>query len=79
MLAHSTHVKGAGEFENGVETPRIRVTLATSIPEEICKRVNLGYQDYKTLEPQDWANREDEGRLLVEHAGEHLYRLDEPL
>ena len=79
VLAHSTHVKGAGKFANGVETPRIQVTLATSIPEEVCKRVNLGYRDYRTIEPRQWANREDEGLLLVEHAGEHLYRLGEPL
>ena len=79
VLAHSTHVKGAGEFENGVETPRIQVTLATSIPEEVCKKVNLGYRDFRTVESHQWANREDEGLLLVEHAGEHLYRLGEPL
>ena len=79
VLAHSTHVRGAGKFEDGVETPRIGVTLATSIPEEVCRRVNLGYKDFRTLEPQNWANREDEGLLLVEHAGEHLYRLGEPL
>ena len=76
VLAHSTHVKGAGTFEDGVETPRVQVTLATGIPEEVCRRINLGYRDYRTLNPQDWANREDEGLLLVEHAGEMLYRLE---
>ena len=75
ILAHSTHVKGAGSFENGVETPRIQVTLATSIPEGECRLVNLGYRDYRTLDPRAWADREDEGLLLVENAGEHLYRL----
>ena len=79
VLAHSTHVKGAGAFQDGVETPRIQVTLATGIPEEVCKGVDLGYRDYRTIEPQRWANREDEGLLLVEHAGEHLYRLGGPL
>ena len=77
MLAHSTHVKGAGRYENGSEHPRIQVTLATSIPREVCERVNLGYRDYKTLNPDDWRGREDDGRLLVEHAGEVLYRLQE--
>ncbi len=77
VLAHSTHVKGAGTFEDGVETPRIQVTLATGIPEEVCHKISLGYRDYRTLDPQDWANREDEGLLLVEHAGEMLYRLEE--
>ena len=47
MLAHSTHVKGLGTYDaaTGVETPRIQVTLATGIPEERCRRINLGYLD----------------------------------
>ncbi len=77
VLAHSTHVKGQGTFENGVETPRIQVTLATSIPEERCRLVNLGYADYRTINPDEWANREHEGILFVPHAGEMLYRAEE--
>jgi nickel-dependent lactate racemase len=79
ILAHSTHVRGAGTYDvaSGVESPRISVTLATGIPQERCARINLGYRDYRTLDPQAWANREDEGLLLVEHAGEMLYRLSE--
>lgn len=77
ILAHSTHVKGMGTYDatTAVETPRIHVTLATGIPEERCRRINLGYRDYRALDPASWANREDEGMLLVEHAGEVLYRL----
>ncbi len=74
ILAHSTHVKGAGTYENGVERPRINVILATGIPEERCRRINLGYRDYRTINPQDWANREDEGYLLVPEAGDLLFR-----
>ncbi|MHA1574269.1 MAG: lactate racemase domain-containing protein, partial [Alphaproteobacteria bacterium] len=29
VMAHSTHVKGAGTYENGVEKPRVNVILAT--------------------------------------------------
>jgi nickel-dependent lactate racemase len=76
VLAHSTHVKGAGSYEGGLEQPRIQVTLATSIPREICERVNLGYRDFRDLNPNDWANREAEGLLLVKNAGEVLYRLE---
>lgn len=76
VLAHSTHVKGAGRYENGVETPRIRVTLATAIPRDVCERVNMGYRDFRELNPADWADREDEGLLRVEQAGEVLYRLE---
>ncbi len=75
VLAHSTHVKGAGSFTDGLERPRIQVTLATSIPREVCFRVNLGYRDPRTLEPSAWAGREDEGLLTVADAGETLYRL----
>jgi len=44
ILAHSTHVKGTGTYdaERGMETSRITVTLATGIPEERCRRINLG-------------------------------------
>ena len=77
VLAHATHVKGLGKFDpkTGVETPRIAVTLATGIPEEVCRAINLGYRDPATINIEDWANREDEGILLVRNAGEHLYRV----
>lgn len=76
ILAHSTHVKGTGTYDaaSGVETPRIQVTLATGIPAERCQRVNLGYADYKKIDPQEWQGREHEGILLVPHAGEILYQ-----
>ncbi|HHH42152.1 MAG TPA: DUF2088 domain-containing protein [Chloroflexi bacterium] len=77
VLAHSTHLRGIGTYEGGVERPRIQVTLATGIPRERCERVNLGYRDPATIHPQAWAGREDEGILLVPHAGEILYRLRE--
>ncbi|MCC6396656.1 MAG: DUF2088 domain-containing protein [Bacteroidetes bacterium] len=75
VLAHSTHVKGVGTFELGVETPRISVTLATGIPEDVCRRVNLGYCDPESIRPAEWEGREDEGILYVPKAGEILYRL----
>ena len=76
ILAHSTHVKGTGTFEHGIETPRISVTLATGIPEERCKHVNLGYLDYKKIKVEEWKGREQEGILYVPHAGEMLYRAE---
>ena len=78
VLAHSTHVYGLGTYENGVETPRAQVTLATGIPENICRKINLGYRDPKTIRPDDYANREPEGILLVPKAGEMLYHLKNP-
>jgi nickel-dependent lactate racemase len=75
VLAHSTHLRGIGTFENGVEKPRIRVTLATRIPRERCERVNLGYLDPESVNPDEWRDREDERILLVPKAGEMLYRV----
>ncbi len=77
ILAHSTHVRGGGTYESGIETPRVTVTLASGIPEEVCKKINLGYRDPATIDIESFANREDEGVLLVRKAGEYLYRLDE--
>jgi len=77
VIAHSTHLRGIGEYdaETGVETPRIKVTLATKIPRERCERVNLGYLDPETVNLDEWKGREDEGILFVPKAGEMLYRL----
>jgi lactate racemase len=75
VLAHSTHVRGIGTFENGVEKCRIQVTLATGIPEALCRKINLGYRDPKTIRTEDFANREQEGVLYVPKAGEMLYHL----
>ncbi|MGV3774229.1 MAG: lactate racemase domain-containing protein [Verrucomicrobiales bacterium] len=78
VLAHAAHVYGLGTYENGVETPRARVILATGIPPEMCKQINLGYRDPGTINIEDYANREDEGVLLVRKAGEMLYHLKNP-
>jgi lactate racemase len=77
VIAHSTHLIGLGTYDasTGVETLRIKVTLATGIPEERCRRVNLNYVDPNSIRFEDWQGREDEGIKLVPHAGETLYRL----
>jgi hypothetical protein len=75
VLAHSTHVRGSGVMIDGVETPNVRVTLASRIPEEDCKRLNLGYRDPEGIDIRAWQNREAEGILYVPKAGEILYRL----
>ena len=75
VLAHSTHVRGGGRFEEGVEYPRVQVTLASQIPPEVCAEISLGYRDPDSINVESFANRDDEGVLLVRKAGEHLYRL----
>ena len=53
ILAHSTNVRGIGSYEDGIESPRIQVTLATSISEADCRSVNLGYADYRSINIAD--------------------------
>lgn len=79
IKAHSTHVKGAGTYDatNRREEPRIRVTLGTAIPEERCRRVNLGYMDPRQVDLADWEVRQAEGALIVRNAGEMLYRVED--
>lgn len=75
VLAHSTHVRGQGTFDplTNTETPRIRVTLSTSIPRELCERINLGYLDPKDVDIEAWGRAPD--ALVVPRAGEMLYRV----
>jgi nickel-dependent lactate racemase len=77
VLAHSTHLRGQGTYDAAtrVETPRIQVTLATGISEERCRAMNLGYLDPKTVNLDDWRDREHEGIKLIPRAGEALYRV----
>jgi nickel-dependent lactate racemase len=77
VLAHSTHVKGMGQYDpkTGIEKPRIQVTLATGIPASRCRTINLGYLDPGTINLKEWENREEEGILIVPRAGEMLYKV----
>ena len=79
VLAHSTHVRGDGDFDaaTGTELPRARVTLASQIPEDECAALSLGYLDPASIDMDEWRDREDEGILLVPKAGETLYRARE--
>ncbi|GAB3591642.1 lactate racemase domain-containing protein [Angustibacter peucedani] len=74
-LAHSTHLRGAGTYdaETGEERLRVRVTLATGVPEEVCHQVGLGYLDPAGLDLA--AAEADDDTFVVPDAGEVLYRL----
>jgi nickel-dependent lactate racemase len=74
VLAHSTHLRGSGTMENGIEKPNVQVTLASRIPAAECARLNLGYLDPAGIKLEDWQGREAEGILYVPKAGEILYR-----
>jgi len=73
VLAHCTHLCGAGTYENGKENPRIRVILSTGIPREICELINLGYYDPNEIDPEDWIKRDDEDLFIIQNAGESLF------
>jgi lactate racemase len=75
VLAHSTHLRGAGTYDpaTGEERLRVQVTLATAIPEQVCRSVNLGYADPASIDVAAFAA--DPDTLVVPRAGEVLYRL----
>jgi nickel-dependent lactate racemase len=77
VLAHSTHVRGSGTMENGIEKPNVQVTLASRITAEDCAKLNLGYLDPAKIDIEAWKNKEEEGTLYVPRAGEILYKLRE--
>jgi nickel-dependent lactate racemase len=77
VLAHSTHLSGTGTYEGGTERRRVRVSLATGIPRERCERMSIGYRDPSRIDPASWGAGDEEEVLVVPHAGEILYRLEE--
>ncbi len=75
VLAHSTHVRGDGRFQNGIEYPRATVKLATKLSPEDCAQLALGYVNPDEIDVAAWKDRENEGILYVPKAGEMLYRV----
>jgi len=75
VLAHSTHLRGAGTYdaETAEERLRVRVTLATGIPQDVCRAANLGYLDPATVDVASY--EADPDTLVVPRAGEVLFRL----
>src|SRR5918997_1227131 len=73
-LAHSTHLRGQGTWdpERG-EQNRVAVTLATGIPEDVVRSVNLSYRDPASIDIA--AYQADPDTFVEPHAGEVLYRL----
>jgi nickel-dependent lactate racemase len=78
VLAHLTHVRGTGTYTGGAERPDVNLVFATSIPEDVCRRINVGYLDPCGIRLADYMNKEDQGILLVDQAGEILHRLESP-
>jgi lactate racemase len=74
VLAHSTHLRGAGSWDGATgERCRVTVTLATGIPEDEVRAVNLNYLDPALVDVA--AFESDPGTFVVHDAGEVLFRL----
>lgn len=72
VAAHLTHVSYAGRLNTeGEIVPRFQITLASSINEATCRRVNLGYLDHYQFRIDDYTS--DPDTLIVERAGHDLY------
>jgi nickel-dependent lactate racemase len=72
VAAHLAHVSyGSRLGADGGVAPRYRITLASSIPPEVCARVRLGYAPMASIDVA--AARRDPDTLVVENAGRDLY------
>jgi nickel-dependent lactate racemase len=72
VAAHLAHVSyGSSLDKQGQVKPRYRITLASALAEEVCRRVKLGFLDYRTFRRDDFEN--DPNTLVVENAGRDLY------
>jgi hypothetical protein len=73
-LAHSTHLRGAGTWdEEHGERGRVTVTLATGIPQDVVRAINLDYLDPALVDVE--AMTADPDTLVIPQAGEVLFRL----
>jgi nickel-dependent lactate racemase len=73
VAAHLAHVSFAGKRENPCE-PKYQITMATKMGPEVCEKVNLGYLDFRELDPASFENEPE--TLVVKNAGRDLYLLE---
>jgi nickel-dependent lactate racemase len=74
IAAHLAHVAYAGRLDDqGKVVPRYKITMASGLDEETCRRVNLGYLDHRSFNYE--ALRSDVDTLIVENAGRDLYQI----
>ena len=77
IAAHLAHVSyGSSRNAEGHIIPRYRITLASAVTEEVCRRVNLGYLDPRTFRREDYES--DPNTFVVENAGRDLYLVNQP-
>ncbi len=72
IAAHLAHVAYSGSRDaEGRVVPRFRIVLASAVPEDVCRRVNLGYMDPRRFNLADY--EKDPDTKIVEDAGRDLY------
>ena len=72
VAAHLAHVSYAGKRDaQGRVVPRYKITMASALDEETCRRVHLGFMDQRKFRREDYEN--DQDTLVVERAGRDLY------
>ena len=64
---------GRYDAQTGEERLRVQVTLATGMPEQVCRDADLGYLDPATVDVATFEG--DAETLVVPNAGEVLLRL----
>ncbi|PYR88381.1 MAG: hypothetical protein DMF84_28250 [Acidobacteria bacterium] len=75
VAAHLAHVSYAGRMsEEGHIEPRYRITLASAVSEDVCRRVKLAFQRCESVDIE--AARRDPDTLVVDHAGRDLYLVE---
>ncbi|HSK74728.1 MAG TPA: lactate racemase domain-containing protein [Pyrinomonadaceae bacterium] len=75
VAAHLAHVAFAGRLdERGEISNRYKITLASKINEETCRRVNLGFLDFHKFHLENYQNHPD--TLIVKRAGQDLYLIE---
>lgn len=75
VLGDLIQLRGPGVVRGGVEIPRFQTVLATGIPAEQCREMNVAYRDPASVDLRAHEGREQEGVLVVREAGEVLWRL----
>jgi lactate racemase len=74
VAAHLAHVAFAGRTNPNAHEMRYKITLASQVSEENCRRVNLGFLDYQEFRLSDYDHAAD--TLVVERAGRDLYLVE---
>lgn len=75
VAAHLAHVSFAGRrLDSGEFVSRYRITLASQVDADTCRRVNLNYLDPGAFRVADYEN--DPNSLIVERAGRDLYLVE---